>query len=261
MTSATLAILASALLGQAAKPDETLDLMKARAASYRFEREGVGPLRLKGEPAFRLGRQPADDILDGAIFFWLGEDDRPESAAQLFLIKHAAEPQGLWVHEFISLSPGKIAGRLDGKPSWSPLGPGIVYHALADAPKPAATAGQRLREMRSLAQEFRVADKFKEKTWDDLRLLTTPVARYGGKAGSRVIDGALFAFVTGTDPEAFLFVEAREGESGPGWHYALAPMTCFDLKATHAGKGVWSLPYRRESHDPSLPYFIRTEKP
>ena len=44
-----------------------------------------------------------------------------------------------------------------------------------------------------------------------LRLLTTPVARYG-KAGGVVEDGALFAFVEGTDPEVFLFLEVREGE-------------------------------------------------
>lgn len=266
MTLPTIAILASAALGQAgAKADEKLDFMKGRAAAYRLSKDvdagRASPLALRDEPAFRLGRQPADDILDGAIFFWTDEDGRPEVALQLFLIQNARETKGLWIHEFISLSRETLSGRVNDAPTWSPRRPGVEEHALPDAPKPAASATQRLRQMRTIAQEFRVTDKFKEKTWDELRLLPTPVARYGGKAGSKVIDGALFAFATGTDPEAFLFVEAREGPDGPRWHYALAPMTCFDLKATRAGKEVWDLPFRRETHDTARPYFVLTEAP
>ena len=52
--------------------------------------------------------------------------------------------------------------------------------------------------MRALAQEFRATDKFKEKTWSDLRLLPTPVARYGKETRGRDLreldpDGHTFA--------------------------------------------------------------------
>ncbi|MDB5350351.1 MAG: hypothetical protein JWN86_1598 [Planctomycetota bacterium] len=262
MTNAFLAILATATLGQTAKVDERLDLMKAKAAEYRFERDGgrKSALKLQAEPAFRMGKQPADDIEEGAIFFWLDDTGRPEAAVQIFLIKNSNDPLGLWIHEFISLSPEALAGTRGGVTSWSPRKPGLEFHPLPGAPRPSATVSQRGRQMRALAQQFHASDKFKEKTWADLRLLPTPIARFG-KEGTTLIDGSLFTFVMGTDPEAFLFIEARPGNDGPEWHYAFAPMTCYDLKGTLAGKNVWDLPYRRINKDPALPYFIRTEKP
>jgi hypothetical protein len=53
------------------------------------------------------------------------------------------------------------------------------------------------------------------------------------------MDGGLYAFVAGTDPEAFLLLEARE-ESGSGksWHYALARMNCDALTAKLDGTVV-----------------------
>lgn len=262
MTAATITILASALLGQPVKADERLEFMKTKAAEYRFERDGDPKARLilGDEPAFRLGKQGADTIEEGAIFLWKRDDGRPEAAVQIFFIKDSFVPDGLWIHEFISLSESPFSGVHQGTPSWSPQRPGLEFRPVPDAGKPAATAAQRGRQMRDLARQFQVSDKFKEKTWDDLRLLPTPVARYG-KEGGGPLDGALFAFAMGTDPEAFLFLEARAGKDGPEWAYALAPMTCFDLKGRYKGREVWDLPFRRESKDPALPYFSRTEQP
>ena len=65
--------------------------------------------------------------------------------------------------------------------------------------------------MRSLADGFRASDDFGGKGWSELRLLPTPIARYG-EPGTKLLDGALFAFVLGTDPEVFLFLEARPGQ-------------------------------------------------
>ena len=59
-----------------------------------------------------------------------------------------------------------------------------------------------------------------------------------------MLDGTLFAFVIGTDPEVFLFVEERPGPDGPRWQYALAPMSAWPLKATGPGGITWELPYR-----------------
>ena len=80
-------------------------------------------------------------------------------------------------------------------------------------------------------------------------MLPTPIARYG-EPKAEVVDGAVFAFVIGTDPEAFLFLEARTGEHGPEWRYALAPMTVYALKGTYRGKAVWELPDRQPCWDP-----------
>ena len=109
-------------------------------------------------------------------------------------------------------------GDSNGRTWWAPTVPGLVLKPLPGAPKPAGSAAQRLRQMRSLADGFRASDNFKRKGWSELRLLPTPITRYG-KDGTAPSDGALFAFVLGTDPEVFLFLEISSGKSGPVWQY------------------------------------------
>jgi hypothetical protein len=260
MSVATIVILAT-VIGQPAKVDERLEFMKAEAAAYRLEKQGdrAAPLQFRAEPAFRLGKQPADDVEDGAIFLWLREDGRPEASLQIFLVKNATAPNGMWAHEFNSLSTDSLVGTRRGLPSWSPSRPGLDYHRLDDAPKPAATAALRARQMRAIMQDFHATDYFKDKAWSELRLLPTPVARYG-KEGSEVIDGALFAFAIGTDPEVCVFLEIRRGKEGPEWFYAMGPMTCFSVKGTYKKKEVWDLPRRRPDGNPKVPYYITVEK-
>ncbi len=255
--------LAASLQGQPPgppKPDENLATMKGVASSYRFALDGdrSGPLRLGAEPSFRMGKQAADDVLDGALFFWSSEVGRPEAVAQVFQVKDRDGPGGHWVQEFISLSPGTFTSDRLGKPSWAPRTPGVEFRPVPGAARPASAAAQRSRQMKAMAEEFKVSDRFKDKGWSELRLLPTPVARYG-KAGSGVLDGSLFAFALGTDPEAFVFLEAREAAGGPAWHYALAPMGCFALKGSHKGQAVWEVPYKKDAYDPSRPYFVRLD--
>jgi len=95
--------------------------------------------------------------------------------------------------------------------------------------------------------------------WSDLRLLPTPVARYRNE-GSAVIDGVLFVFAIGTDPDACVFLEVRQGKAGPEWFYAVGPMTCFSVKGTYKKKEVRDLPRRRPDGNPKVPYYITVEK-
>lgn len=75
----------------------------------------------------------------------------------------------------------------------------------------------------------------------DLRTLTQPVFRYQGTKDPAV-DGALFPFTIGTDPEAFLLIESRTVDGKPRWHYALCRMTGAAVRASYRGKEVWSVP-------------------
>ena len=63
MSVATIVILA-ALIGQTAKVDERLEFMKAEAAVYRLAKGGdrAAPLKLREEPAFRLGNRVPFDV-------------------------------------------------------------------------------------------------------------------------------------------------------------------------------------------------------
>src|SRR6185312_16256874 len=174
-------VLAALLMGQ--KPDsvdrgtdndkaaaeERLKFMKESVETYRLtlsdDRET--PLRLEGKPAFRLGKQSADNVVDGAIFFWIGVGGRPETAIQAFMIKDSYYPQGLWIHEFTSLAPGALTAQRGKRSVWAPTTGGVDFKPIPGAPKPAATLAQRTRQLNTLAQGFRASDQFKKRGWSE----------------------------------------------------------------------------------------------
>ncbi len=255
MTFVVPIFLAMALTAFAQAPDsgrspadasaERLKFMKDSVQAYELVRgdQKAAVFKLQPDPAFRLGKQGDGVVLEGAIFLWTDDVGRPAAAAQVFLCKDVGRSGGEWRHEFTSLSTRSLRAVQGEKARWSPMVPGVAFQPIPGAPKPAGTPRERLRQMRDLAGEFRALDNFWDRGWNALRLLPTPISRYG-KAGATPEDGALFAFVLGTDPEAFLFIEARKGSSGLQWQYAFAPMTCWALKAEHKDRSVWSLPTR-----------------
>jgi hypothetical protein len=112
--------------------------------------------------------------------------------------------------------------------------------------------------MRALAQEFAAEDNFRRQSWQRLRMFPKPTVRYG-KPSTDVIDGAIFCFALGTDPELFLMLEARAGNGGPEWHYAFAPITIYDLKGSYKGQVVWTCTTSGDRYGPrgtivNIPY-------
>ena len=70
-----------------------------------------------------------------------------------------------------------------------------------------------------------------------MRMLTQPIYRYSS-AAAEVVDGAMFVFVEGTDPEAFLLFEAA-GAAEPVWRYAFARMNLVEFWGRHKNEVVW----------------------
>jgi hypothetical protein len=235
-------------------PAARLEFMKKSVTIYSVRPAGGGPeYRLDPEPVFRWNN-PVSGSKDGAVFLWT-EGGRPVATVQSFSLA-----KGGWLHEFSSLSTGLVVADLRGQAVWAPNRPGVEYRPVPGAPKPAESAAQRLRQMQAMAREFTADDSFKGKPWEPLRLLPKPLTRYGAP-GSDVLDGALFCFALGTDPEVFLMLEARGGNDGPAWHYGLAPMTAYEVKVSHQGKPVWSLPWRPYPKDPTQPFCNRRYTP
>ena len=99
----------------------------------------------------------------------------------------------------------------------------------AVVPRPASSPAARLRQMRALAEEFR-AEVNEHGVSSSLRQLKQPLYRYEpGRPDAG--DGALFAFVHATDPEILLVIEARPVDDQPAWHFGLARMSGFPLRA------------------------------
>src|SRR4029077_20582690 len=119
------------------------------------------------------------------------------------------------------------------------------------------TERQRLAQMRAIAEEYQAIDDFEatKRRWQ-LRLLSKPIARYA-VPDKGIIDGALFAFAHGTDPEVFLLLEAHRTEAGAEWQIGFAPMTAYAVEVSRHEKVVWNEKYRESPKDPRESFFIR----
>ncbi len=165
----------------------------------------------------------------------------------------------LW-HEFQSLSDRPFAGTLREEVFWQPQRAGVEWQLLVDAPAPATNPPGRLRQMRAFAAEFTAGVHFKAVSTDsgtsrhELRLLPQPLHRYSS-ADDNVLDGGLFAFVQGTNPEVVL-LEARGKEAAQTWHYALAPASAYEVEASRSGAKIWGVPNQQGKKSREGPFWI-----
>jgi hypothetical protein len=167
-------------------------------------------------------------------------------------------------HAFESLSRTAIEAREQGDVVWQPQQPGVIFADIPQAPVPQSTRALRLRQLRSLADRFQAAMlgwKVDNTDREQLRLLSRPLYRYEPAEGP-VIDGAVFAFVMGTDPEVLLLVEAVQRGEGSTWQFAFARRTSGELEGRLDEKVVWKAPRYPMQFDPRLPHFtLRTPIP
>jgi hypothetical protein len=121
---------------------------------------------------------------------------------------------------------------------WSPRTLGKPWQRLDDSPRPGPNKALRLIQMRSLARRFEARLLKEEVNPAAIRVLPKPLYRYDDvKTG--LIDGAVFAFVEATDPEALLLLEANSGDAGGSWRYTLARMTSTPAAISLDGQEVW----------------------
>lgn len=236
---------------------ERLDFMLGTVRDFEVIPDGRPTDRwpLYAKPVLRWSN-PVGGIRDGIVVMWT-DAARPVILAQVFPTK-----DNYWIHEFQSLAAGPFSVRDGERVLWEPRKAGGEFQRLADVPPPAGSAAKRLLQMRSLAREFSAFDDFrihhddKEATRHELRLLSSPVYRYESRS-EHVLDGAVFAFVLGTDPEVFLILEARKTADGNGaWEYLLAPMTCWALQVKHKNQTVWTMEERFGKHSPRDAYHV-----
>jgi hypothetical protein len=245
-------LLSWGLLGQspahgAVGPKESaarLEFMKKAVAAHALhaaDRPNV-IYRLQAEPALRFTNS-VGTVTDGTIFFWFDADDRPVAAVQVYRTN-----SGNWRQAFSSLSVGPLsAGTV-----WNPGRAGVHFQQVPGAPKPAATPEQRMRQMRELLDGFKAEMNFR--TWHPLRPLTKPLARYG-KSGTDVLDGGVFGFVLTTDPEVYLLLEAKNGQSGLEWQYAFAPEANSPIRCSWKGKITWTFDFDLAGNHSGAPYY------
>lgn len=215
-----------------------LPLYNRTAAEYEMFRdpEHQAKLELKSEPIYKWTANSADGA-NGAVYVWTHRGCA--EAVGCFWQARFSDATQVLVHELHSLSPAVLDPAREEPNRWRPTA-ALARQALDEAPPPAKSAARRLAQMRSVGQDFSAHSLAADGERRELRLLTTPLYRYES-TDPQVADGALFAFVcsVGTDPEAFLVLEARRTDEGPRWHFALARFSHLGLFVQHQGREVW----------------------
>ena len=222
---------------EAKRSVEAVELAKAEAGLYRLHMEGeASPAALKPDALLRWSNPVAGSI-HGSVFVWI---DRGCPVAVSSIYKWYSPNTHLGV-ELHSLSPKLESADRRGRPAWKPGQSPVERKPIPGAPRPADAAPARLRQLRTLAAEFTAKETTRESVIRDLRLLTQPILRYQS-TDPDVIDGALFAFVQGTDPEIILIIEARKTLAGPEWQFSAARMNSLTLNLNHKARMAWTVP-------------------
>lgn len=183
----------------------------------------------------------------------IGLSGRPKGLVVLELCPHGADPRrGELHHELSSFQPGGLELTGAAGVDWRPRESVLEFKPLDNAPAPAAMAARRLRQMKQLAKGFAIKESYQGDV-SVLRLLEHPIDRYeDGKAG--IVDGAMFAFVYGTNPELALLLEC----DAKAWQFAVARLGGAELNVRRGSETLQDFPELSTPAAPHAPYTAQT---
>jgi hypothetical protein len=225
------------------------------AGRYVFRLEdGRDPkLKLEPRPILRWS-DPPGGIAAGAAYLWTARG-RPEAIATITIRNRRAERITV---EFHLLSTTSYVVQRAGNPVWMPKRPGVAIWPTTLAPVVSRTPSGRLDQMSKLARSIvveaetrtmveakksttKAKTKTKTKAAIKLRVLPRPIFRYQVRDPA-LLDGAIFAFAAGDDPQALLILEARAGRGGHHWWLGFARLNSIHLTAKHKQLTLWNAP-------------------
>lgn len=185
---------------------------------------------------------PISGVVEAGVFVW-EQDGYPLAVGKVFI----NEKKKAWGDYISSLSATRMQMKKSDDMLWRPSA--TKFKTLEDSSIPSSVSSARRAQMRAIARQFRVFDLWKEDglinnevgtDWS-LRMLAKPLLRYASKQRN-VLDGGVFAFVLGTNPEAILTIEAIDDGNSSYWRYRFSRLTIYQLRAKRKGKLVWSVP-------------------
>lgn len=240
----------------------------ARAAVQPFEAAQDSPETLSDLidatlPEFALfsGAELDEPLEIGAKLRWDNNSRGSESGLTAVYVRHGRPEavvcvypwSGRLVHDFGSLSRERVAGRHENQVFWETDRPGVEFRPIPDAEPPAQSRAARLRQLKQLARTrfagTLVGWKADDSDRQELRLLPRPLYRYEPSTEG-TLDGAVFAFAMGVDPELLLLLEAVSDSSGPHWEYAFVRRTSGELQGRLDQSVVWTAERFPRGDDP-----------
>lgn len=236
--------------------EREIELIRDYAAQHQIAPASPpnSPCELQPDPLIYWTNPIRGDVF-GGIFLWT-QDSRPMAFGGLNVWRmDSGNELG---REFHSLTETPLNAEYGDSRFWVSTRPGVRFRVVPDVQPPAGSPVVRLRQMKRIATKFSMS--IPERT-EKLRLLPRPLYRYAD-SDSGLMDGALFAFVQATDPEALLLVEARSTEDAHRWHYAIVRCTAWAVTARLGGSVVYDVPrYDFTRNDPSSAFVVLKRLP
>jgi hypothetical protein len=238
------------------EPKRLNELIEKSVAWYDVFPAEDSTIPLSPQPVMRWRNVTRGQEGEAIMVVW-PHNGRPVAIASIY------PWEGQMSHEFDLLSrEAKLIARDKDRVIWSPKTAGVEFKDVPAAPKPAKTQAERLRQMKAIAERFKAtmtgwqgddADR------EELRLLPRALYRYDLKnakdADPNLLDGALFAYVQGTDPEVVLVLEAIGTAKESVWQYAFVRATSGGLEVKLGREAVWTAAKAPANRNPTLPHF------
>ncbi|QDV47478.1 hypothetical protein Enr13x_73870 [Stieleria neptunia] len=243
--------------------EQHLEYLVKRQQAYTLERVSDERIAvLQTSPLFRW-----DNPISGArggVFLWT-IDERPVAMTKC----HVNDRKQHYVESSVFLSDSLLLKYQD-QTIWRPKESALKHVSVERDSSPVQSSVGRLVQMRQLAADFAIEDTWGEGDGEpyQLRLIPRPLYRYASKEAG-LLDGAVFAFVQGTNPEAVVIVEAIRRNNQVQWHCGISRLTGYALTVERNGNVVYKVPklnhpdhqnsYRHYWEKP-IPYPFQSEK-
>jgi len=234
--------------------DKRMVFMKSALSHFTIQVGNRKEASKVADPCLRWN-DAVSDSADGVLAVYAHKGGRPDAIAQFFF-----NFQKKWIVEFTIIPDGDVTILRSDREHWKPSEFVCKFADLPNSPVPADKPVLRLAQMRAIAADFSVIDYFGVQEMKvDLRLLTQPAYRYAEEG--KIVDGAMFIFAHGTNPECCVLVEAYQDGKGSRYRYAVAPMSIYKLETRYKDAPIWSVERRNAGHRNARSYLADAYTP
>ena len=186
---------------------ESAERVLEMAHRFEFFADAEQKRKLELQPKSVLTySNPVQGEVYGSVFVWT-HFGRPQVLGAIFDFRSEKRMDS----EFHVLAGGSTQAARDGKAFLSLDAPGIEFQSVADAPPPAASAAGTVARCATWRGNSRSNAIIRCRNGNSCGCSAQPIYRYSS-AAANVVDGAIFVYVEGTDPEAYLLLEASGDE-------------------------------------------------
>lgn len=243
------------------RTDSKLKIMREaieglQISAKRTDSEAVPKFSARPLLRYNDGTRGNQGISDATVWR-LGERGRPKAIATMEIYP-VNQSITLLQYEFVSLTSDKLELQNRLGVRWLPHSTELSMTKFKEVPPPAATPKARLVQMRALARRFAAHEELRNGEKIELRLLSQPIDRYDDPAAG-ILDGAVFVFANGTNPEIGLLLECSKEQ----WSFGFCRLAAARLLAQFDGESVLEsdvesmgqvdAPYLATGHEISLP--------